>query len=284
MESCSIFGNRKYACNYFAWWLVDNSSSLRGSLWNVPSFIHGDNELCGSISTDSLWCENQLSKQRCYHKDGCFYVTSKAHFFLKSIKNHFVRFLISIWRNLVTEFYFVTNRSSKYCSLSDCSYHILLNNKIIMRQKLHQLIEVHFTYHFFDCFYTKFNFRLKERVCTKNGQLFHIVERAVNFNQNFKIFARIPRVTKKIFLMKKFEKPMHWISKETNFPKKKPTTLLQYITNIIRSNHKTDIWRKVVCFSHRFGDSESDFESHRVRDLMWPCFWRLQVTVFIIKC
>ena len=68
-------------------------------------------------------------------------------------------------------------------------------------------------------------------------------------------------------------KPMHLITKKTNILKKRPTILLQYIKKINkRATHQTDVWRIFDCFSHGFGDSESDFESSRVKKSTWPRF------------
>ena len=63
-----------------------------------------------------------------------------------------------------------------------------------------------FTYQHLHCLYTLFKFRFSGKIIAMSGQVFDNVQRAVDFNHRDEGVDRMPSITKKRLLRKKFKK------------------------------------------------------------------------------
>ena len=117
---------------------------------------------------------------------------------------------------IICKGYCIALHNDKTCFLSTCKFHIVLFGNI--QELLKKLDTFCFTYQHVDCLYTLFKYRFSGKVFAKSGQVFDNVQRAVDFNHRNKGVDRMPSITKKRLLRKKYKK--HLLS---SFQKTKTT-------------------------------------------------------------
>ena len=85
---------------------------------------------------------------------------------------------------LLCKDYCIAHHNEKTCFLPACKYHIVLLGSV---QELLKMLDTFcFTYQHVDCLYTLFKYRFSGKVFAKSGQVFDIVQRAVDFNHRNK--------------------------------------------------------------------------------------------------
>ena len=98
----------------------------------------------------------------------------------------------------------IADHNDKTCFLPACKYHIVLLGDV--QGLLKKLDTFCFTYQHVDCLCSLFKYRFSGKVIAKSGQVFDIVQRAVDFNHRNKGVDRVPSIAKKRLLRKKHRK------------------------------------------------------------------------------
>ena len=103
---------------------------------------------------------------------------------------------------IVSKEFCIALHDDKFFFLPNCRYHILLigNNKELL-QKMDAFC---FNYQHVDCLYTFFKHHFTGKIAVKSGQLFDNLHRAVHFNHQNRGMDRMPSITKKRPLRKKY--------------------------------------------------------------------------------
>ena len=137
--------------------------------------------------------ESHLARQRCYNNVAAVMLQTK-HTFHSSHSQNSLFCSADLFENyLVTEMYCVRTLEDSILHLIAVSVSYSFGKKG-MKKLFDKLFEVHLTDQFVDWFYTDSNLGFNDRVCTKERDLFDIVERAVNFNRYVKKNGRLPSV------------------------------------------------------------------------------------------
>ena len=111
--------------------------------------------------------------------------------------------------------YCIAHHDDKTYFLPACIFHIILLGNV--EELLKKLDTFCFTYQHVDCLYTLFKYRFSGEVIAKSGQVFDIVQRAVDFNQRNKGVDRMPSITKKEALAEKVQEAfIQHFSKDKN--------------------------------------------------------------------
>ena len=97
----------------------------------------------------------------------------------------------------------IKNQDDKTCFLHACKNDSILHGNF--EELLKKLDTFCFTYKQGDCLYTLFKYRFGRKVIVKSGQVFYIVQRAVDFNHRNKGVDRMPSIAIKKLLRKKFK-------------------------------------------------------------------------------
>ena len=99
---------------------------------------------------------------------------------------------------------YITHHDDKTCFLPACKYHnIILGN---VEEILKKLDTFCFLYQHVDCLFKKIKYRFSGKVFAKSGQVFHNVQRRVDFDRRNKGVDRMPSIAKRRLLRKKFKK------------------------------------------------------------------------------
>ena len=108
---------------------------------------------------------------------------------------------------IVSEEYCIAGHVDKISFLPKYRYHnILIGDFKELLQKWNAFC---FNYQHVDCLYTLFKYRFSGKIVIKCGQLFDNLQRAVHFNQQFRVLwtvDRMPNTVKKRHLRKKYKK------------------------------------------------------------------------------
>ena len=117
---------------------------------------------------------------------------------------------------IVCKDYCIAYHKEETCFLPTCKHHIVLVGNV--QELLKKLGTFCFTYQHVDWLYTLFKYRFSGKVIAESGQVFDNVQRAVDFNHRNKGVDRMPSISKKRLLRKKYNK--HFFS---SFQKTKTT-------------------------------------------------------------
>ena len=110
----------------------------------------------------------------------------------------------------------ISRHDDKIGFLTKCRYHIILLGNV--DELLKKLDTFCFSDQHLDCLYTLLKYRFSSKIAIKSGQLFHIMQRAVHFNQQNSRGDRMPSIAKKRLFRKNFKKLLF-----SSFQKEKPT-------------------------------------------------------------
>ena len=166
--------------------------------WNLFPFLVGLYKKIVSCFSGSF-CQflSRLS-------DGSHYVTNKTQLVHKTQVSLFLQIHMKNTRFVKTPDYCIAHLDDKTCFLPSCKYHILLLGNV--EELLKKLDTFCFTHHHLDCLYTLFKYRFSGKVNAKRRQVFHNVQRAVDFNQRNTGVDGMPSIAKKRLLRKKYKK------------------------------------------------------------------------------
>ena len=107
-------------------------------------------------------------------------------------------------KQIVCKDYYVVFHNDKTCCVSNCKFHIVLLGNV--EDLLKKLDIFRFIYQHVDCLNTVFKYHFSGKVFALSGQMFHNVQRTVDFNHGNKGVDRMPSIAKKRVLRKKFGK------------------------------------------------------------------------------
>ena len=115
---------------------------------------------------------------------------------------------------IVSNEYCVSQHDGSLCSVPNCKYHFLLIAEKDILDLMQKLDTFCFRYQLVDCINTLFKYRFDGKIVIKNDQIFDNVERAVQFNQRHKTVERMPSITKKRLLRKKYKTFTEFVAKD----------------------------------------------------------------------
>ena len=109
---------------------------------------------------------------------------------------------------LLSKEHCIAHHDDNMCFLINCRYHIILIEDI--EELLQKLDALCFTHQHVGCFYTHFIYRSCGKIVANSEQLFDNVQRGVSFDQQNRGAERMPSISKKTLLRKKYK--MHLFS------------------------------------------------------------------------
>lgn len=170
--------------------------------------------------------------------------------FLSTMSSSFENFL------LTTE-YCVAEHNNNFCPLAHCKYHILLLSTSNIDHLLEQLENFKFSYQSVDCFYTLFKHQFNKNVIVKNGNVFDIVQRAVNHNSGKRSLEKTPSIAKKRLSRKKFRN--HLSSMQLKCQEIEPDSLvfLDRVEKVRRTKYDIELLKILDCFINGCGTIDS---------------------------
>ena len=168
---------------------------------------------------------------------------------------------------LVCKEYCVAEHNDATCFSKNCKYHLLLVADKDVKLLMEKLDTFCFTYQFVDCFYTLFKYRFSGRVITKNGNVFDLVQRAINFNRSSKAVDRMPSVAKKRLLRKKFRKHLWNSSQKTISTQTSGSVFAERIQQVKKTKFELDLIKIVDCFLDGYGSYDGNFVSFKIKSL-----------------
>ena len=166
---------------------------------------------------------------------------------------------------IVCRDYCIAHHEDKTCFLPSCKYHILLHGNA--EELLKQLDTFCFTYQHVDCLYTLFKYRFSGKVYAKSGQVFHNVQRAVDFNHRNKGVDRMPNIAKNRLLRKKYEKHLFSSFQKTKTTQTSGSVFAERIEKVKKTKFELDLIKIVDCFLDGHGNFESNLVSFKIKSL-----------------
>ena len=151
------------------------------------------------------------------------------------------------------------------CFLSKCRYHIiLLGNVHELSKKLDTFCS---SYQHLECLYKFFKYRFSGKIVVKSGQLFDNLQRAVFFNQQNRGVDRLPSITKKSLLSKRFKNHLF-----SSFQKRKTTqssgsVSAERIDKVKTTKFELELMEIVDCFLDGQGNYDSKLVSFKIKSL-----------------
>ena len=104
---------------------------------------------------------------------------------------------------------FMKDLLSPKTTVENCKSHLVLIGSSL-DQILQRLNKYHFTYQIVDCIYTLHKYRFYSNIISTRVEVFNKLNRAVEHNLKSTIPGKLPSVTKKRLLQKKFKR--HYLS------------------------------------------------------------------------
>ena len=166
---------------------------------------------------------------------------------------------------IVCKNYCIAHHDDKTCFLPACKYHILLLGNV--EELLKKLDTFCFTYQHVDCLYTVFKYRFSGKVVAKSGQVFDIMQRAVDFNHRNKGVDRMPSIAKKRLLRKKFRKHLFSSFQKTKTLQASGSVFAERIEKVKKTKFELDLVTIVDCFLDGHGNYDSNLVSFKIKSL-----------------
>ena len=168
-------------------------------------------------------------------------------------------------KHIVCKDYCIAHHNEKTCFLPACKYHIVLLGNI---QKLLKTLDTFcFNYQHVDCLYTFFKYRFCGKVIAKSGQVFDNVQRAVDFNHRNKGVDRMPSITKKRLLRKKFEKHLFSSFRKTKTTQTSRSLYAERIEKVKKTNFEFELIKIVDCFLDGHDNFDSNLVTFKIKSL-----------------
>ena len=147
------------------------------------------------------------------------------------------------------------------CFLPNCRYHIILigNNKELLKK----LDTFCFNYQHVDCLYTLFKYCFSGKIVLKSGKLFDNLQRSVHFNQQNRGVDKMPSITKKRLLRRKFKKHLLSSFQKTKSTQTSGSVLAEKIKQVKKTNFEIELIKIVDCFPDGHGNNTSNLVSFR---------------------
>ena len=168
------------------------------------------------------------------------------------------------------EKYIVTNNfcvstHNCYCSLENCKFHILLIGSSF-DQILQRLGNFHFTYQIIDCLYSLYKYRFYSNVISSTGEVFNQLDRAVHHNLKWKGKEKVPSVSKKSLLRKKFKR--HYLCSNQKLASTQTigSAFLERVRKVQNSKYAHDLLKIIDCFIDGYGFVNSDHVNFSIKN------------------
>ena len=195
--------------------------------------------------------------------DGGCHVKSDSQFSYKLSKKQLLRFCKHIWKTTVIKKYRIARHDDKICFLPNCRYHILLIGNIKeLRKKLDAFC---FNYQHVDCLYTIFKYRCSGKFVVKRGQLFDNMQRAVFLNHQNRGVDRMPRISKKRLLRKKYRKHLFSSFQKNKSTKTSESIFADRIEQFKKTELEFELIKIVDCFLDGPGNYASNLVSFKIK-------------------
>ena len=193
------------------------------------------------------------------HSDGSHFVTNNPSFNTKFSDKSLLISAKTYENYIVCKNYCIAHHDDNPCFLPACEYHIiLLGNVEVLLKKLDTFC---FTYQHVDCLYTLVKYRYSGKVFAKSGQVFDNVQRAVNFNRRNKGVDRMPRISKKRLLRKKFKKHLFSCFQKTKTTHTSGSVFAERIDLVKKTKFELELLKIVFCFLDGHGNYDSNLVS-----------------------
>ena len=166
-------------------------------------------------------------------------------------------------KHIVCKDYCIAHDDNKTCFLPACKYHIILLGNV--EKLLKKLDQFCFTYQHVDCLYTLFKYRFSGKVIARSGQVFDILQRAVDFNQKNKGVDRMPSIAKKKLLRKKYKKDSFSSFQKTKTTQTSGSVLAERIEKVKKTKFESDFIKIVDCFLHGHSNYDSNLVSFEIK-------------------
>ena len=166
---------------------------------------------------------------------------------------------------IVCKDYCIADHNEKTCFLPACKYHIVPFGNV--QELLKKLDSFCFTYQHVDCLYTLFKYRFSGKVIAKSGQVFDNVQRAVEFNHRNKGVDRMPSITKKRLLRKKYKKHLFSSFQKTKATQTSGSVFAEGIEKAKKTNFEFELIKNVDCFLDGPGNFDSNLVSFKIKSL-----------------
>ena len=159
----------------------------------------------------------------------------------------------------------IARHDDKMCFLPNCRYHIILiGHSNELPQKLDAFC---FNYQHVHFLYTLFKCRMSGKSVLKSGQLFHNLQRAVNFNQQNRGVDRMPSIAKKRLLRKKFKKRLLSSFQKTKSTQTSGSVFADRFEQVKRKKFELGLIKIVDCFLDGHGNYTSNLVSFKIKSL-----------------
>ena len=190
---------------------------------------------------------------------------AKPSFYAKISEKSFFISASTYEKFIVCKDYCIANHDDKTCFLPSCKYHILLHGNV--EELLKKLDTFCFTYQHVDCLYTLFKYRFSGKVDAKSGQVFHNVQRAVDFNHRNKGVDRMPSIAKKRLLRKKYKKHLFSSFQKTKTAQTSGSVFAERIEKVKKTKFELELIKIVDCFLDCHGNFDSNLVSFKLKSL-----------------
>ena len=159
----------------------------------------------------------------------------------------------------------IARHDDKMCFLPNCSYHITLIGNI--KQLLQKLDAFCFNCQHVDCLYTLFKYRFSRKIFVKCEQLFENLQRAVQFNHQNRGVERMPSITKKRLLRKKYKKHFLGSSQKTKKTQTSGSDFADRIESVRKTKFELELIKIVDCFLEGHGNYINNLVSFEIKSL-----------------
>ena len=166
---------------------------------------------------------------------------------------------------IVCKDYCIAHHNEKTSFLPACKYHIVLLGNV--QELLKKLDSICFTYQHVDCLYTLFKYRFSGKVIAKSGQVFDIVQRAVDFNHRNKGVDRMPSIAKKRLLRKKYKKQLFSSFQKTKATQTSGSVFAERIEKVRKTKFEFEPLKIVDYFLYGLAIFDSNLVSFKIKSI-----------------
>ena len=114
-----------------------------------------------------------------------------------------------------------------------------------------------------DCLYKLFKYRFSGKFFAKSGQVFDIMQQALDFNQGNKGFDRMPRNAKKNLLGEKLQKAFIQLLQKNKNNQNTGSVFAEGIEKVKRTEFELELMKFVDCFPDGHGNFDSNLVSFK---------------------
>ena len=159
----------------------------------------------------------------------------------------------------------IARHDDKMCFLPNCRYHIILLGNI--KDWLQKLDAYCFLYQHVDCLYILFKYHFSGKFVIKNGQFFDNLQRAVHLNQQSKGVDRMPSISKKRLLRKKYKKHLLSSFQRTKSTETSGSVFADRIEQVKKTKFELELIKFVDCFLDGYGKFTTNLLSFKTKSL-----------------